>query len=882
MNRLKKSLSLLLSVVLAAGCISCVPFTAGAESANSAQKNTVSSSSAAAAADNELIVTFDENVSERKIEAVAESASAEVESITEIGAIKIAAVSTEQNMVQSAQELSENRYVQSVQPNYKYTPAADDPMISSDTYAMNQYQFEATHAMEAWSELESGTHGKTRVAVIDTGVDAAHEDLQKNLLLSAGKYTHFEYGEQMQASDDYDEADGHGTHVSGIIGATYGNNLGGAGLAAGHHNDLIELMCIGASADGYGLYTIDIVKAIAYAARNGAKVINLSFSSNTRDLVLDAAIRDAYYHDNVVFVGASGNEESDKISYPADLKEVISVTASGRDNAPTYYSNYGVEKDVAAPGNSIPSTLPGDDYGVLSGTSMASPVTAAIAALVLDANPNLTPAQVYNILCAGAKQPENVATRFDTTTGYGIIDAAAAVKAAKAARADTAVEQISVKSDEIEMFVGSIYGAEALVQPATALAPIHWSIEDNTIARIDAQTGNITALKAGTTVITASAGGKSVSQSLKVKPAVDVSNITVSGIPENGEMAAGYAVYLDIKVEPSNATYTDYYLESSNPNVLGAFEGGELIAFATGTATVSVKGADGTVYKQFTITVKNEAYEVAITSAPAWVMLGTTAKCTAKCLDAYGGENVANNAITYRSGNKNIFRVDAASGVITPVATGKAFVIASNAFSGEFDAKQITVVKTAYGSADYALKQTARTKDSITLSWNAIPVASGYKIERKDSASGAWKTVVTLAKNATTYRQIKLTAGKVYYYRVTAVADKKYSGKITASTAPACTTTPNYKLKQSAKTKTSITLSWSKVPDAAGYYVQYRTNTKAAWKNAKLVGAKTLKYTHTRLKANQTVYYRVLATYKVGTSVRYFEVSPSIKAKTAW
>ena len=191
------------------------------------------------------------------------------------------------------------------------------------------------------------------------------------------------------------------------------------------------------------------------------------------------------------------------------------------------------------------------------------------------------------------------------------------------------------------------------------------------------------------------------------------------------------------------------------------------------------------------------------------------------------------------------------------------------------------VVKASYAGADYGLKQTKRTKDSVTLSWNAIPVAASYTLERKDAPNGAWKTVSNSIRG-TSYRQIRLTAGKVYYYRVKANAVAGYAGKLNYSGAPACTTTPNYKLKQSAKTKTSITVKWDKVPDAASYYVQYRTSTAAAWKNLKLVNAKTLQYKHTGLKANKTVYYRVLATYKVGTAVRYFEVSPSIKAKTAY
>ena len=694
-------------------------------------------------------------------------------------------------MAQTAETLAQRREVQSVQPNYKYTPAALDPLMTEANDVNYQYQFEATKALAAWDTLESGTHAKTRVAVIDTGVDTLHEDLQENLIKKNGKYTQFAYGTQKTVDDDVDEEYGHGTHVSGIIGATFGNGKGGSGIASGHNNDLIEVLPVGSSADGYGLYTIDIVESIAYAVKSGAKVINMSFGSSVRDLVMNKAIQDAYYKNGVAFIAASGNEDNNGYSSPSDLKEVLSVNASNRYNEPTYYSNYGVEKDITAPGNAIMSTLPGDEYNVLSGTSMAAPVVTGIAGLVLDANPNLTPAQLYNILCASAKQPEDVNTRFDENSGYGIIDADAAVKAAKAASTAVAAESISVKSGRVSLHVGETYGAEALVQPASSLAAVTWSSEDESIVRIDAATGIMTGVATGETVITASASGKTVTQKVEVKPTVGVSDIKIDGIPASGELALDDFLTLSVQIEPEDATFTDYYLTSSN---------------------------------------------------------------------------------------KRSFTIDKTTGLLKPVAIGKAYVIAANPHSGEYTAVPVIIAKTSYAGADYALKQTKRTKDSVTLSWNSIPVASKYKIERKDSANGAWKTVTTVS--TTSYRQIRLSAGKVYYYRVTAIASG-YAGTIKPSNAPACTTTPNYKLKQSAKTKTSITLKWNKVPDAASYYVQYRTSTTAAWKNLKLVNAKTLQLKHSGLKANKTVYYRVLATYKVGTAVRYFEVSPAIKAKTA-
>ena len=182
MNRFKKGISVLLASVMAAGCITCVPFYSAAGNTDTAAKNAVASASAGDAAENELIVTFADNISDKKIEKTADAADASVESITDFGDVKIAHMNTEEGeMAQTAETLAQRREVQSVQPNYKYTPAALDPLMIEENDVNYQYQFDATKALAAWDTLESGTHAKTRVAVIDTGVDYNHEDLKDNI-----------------------------------------------------------------------------------------------------------------------------------------------------------------------------------------------------------------------------------------------------------------------------------------------------------------------------------------------------------------------------------------------------------------------------------------------------------------------------------------------------------------------------------------------------------------------------------------------------------------------------------------------------------------------------------------------------------------------------
>lgn len=196
----------------------------------------------------------------------------------------------------------------------------------------------------------------------------------------------------------------HGTHVSGIIAASRTNNVGINGIA-----DNVKIMVIRAVPDG-DEHDKDIANAIRYAVENGAKVINMSFgkSFSPQKKWVDDAVRLAESK-GVLLVHAAGNESNNLDStenYPNPyLKEEkrkvtnwITVGASGpsADNLAAYFSNYSAkEVDVFAPGSSIYSTVPGGNtYENESGTSMASPVVAGLAGLILSRFPDLSPAEV--------------------------------------------------------------------------------------------------------------------------------------------------------------------------------------------------------------------------------------------------------------------------------------------------------------------------------------------------------------------------------------------------------------------------------------------------------------------------------------------------------
>lgn len=202
----------------------------------------------------------------------------------------------------------------------------------------------------------------------------------------------------------------HGTHVSGIIGAERGNNLGMDGIA-----DNVALMEIRTVPGGGDEHDKDVALAIYYAVDHGAKVINMSFGkplSPNRDWV-EGALRYAEKKD-VLVVHAAGNDGADitaNPNYPTqyygrnnshEFNNIITVGASGAmpEDIVANFSNYGAKSvDIFAPGVEIYSTLPGkDNYGALSGTSMASPVVVGVAATIRSYYPELTAPEVKKIL----------------------------------------------------------------------------------------------------------------------------------------------------------------------------------------------------------------------------------------------------------------------------------------------------------------------------------------------------------------------------------------------------------------------------------------------------------------------------------------------------
>jgi subtilisin family serine protease len=245
------------------------------------------------------------------------------------------------------------------------------------------------------------------IAVIDTGVDAGHADLEGVV-----------FDEQNFTTGPLRDTKGHGTHVIGIIGARRNNAVGISGVCQSRR--IMSLKALGPY-DGPGYY-----RAIRYATDNGARVINLSLGGG-HDPTEETLIRRAINR-RVVVVAAMGNEfeEGNPTSYPAAIAGVISVGATTEVDRRASFSNTGPHIDLAAPGVNILSTVPTypselaetTDYDSWPGTSMATPFVAATAALILAKRPDATPAAVRRALTGGADRVPGQ-RGFNHEVGYG-------------------------------------------------------------------------------------------------------------------------------------------------------------------------------------------------------------------------------------------------------------------------------------------------------------------------------------------------------------------------------------------------------------------------------------------------------------------------------
>ncbi len=281
--------------------------------------------------------------------------------------------------------------------------------LNDERIGMQQY-LDQVNVKEAWNSVSAFPHQKVRVAVLDTGADINHPDLQNILNLDISRELLQDGSLGPLKGDDYANGGytgagiGHGTHVCGILAAESGNMQGIAGVGSCIDNSAIELMVVDIFSNVKTTSLANLISGMEYAASQGAKVINLSLgidAAKIDDTILRAECS-RLYNNQITLVCAAGNEgryDGGQISdVPSDYSSTIGVISVDENNARAGFSNYGTRKDIAAPGTRMFSTLKNGSYGYKEGTSMSTPVVSATAAMLYSLNPSLTTREVKRII----------------------------------------------------------------------------------------------------------------------------------------------------------------------------------------------------------------------------------------------------------------------------------------------------------------------------------------------------------------------------------------------------------------------------------------------------------------------------------------------------
>ena len=330
--------------------------------------------------------------------------------------------SGEDKVLEAVAALNNSGAVEIAEPNYyfniDFTP--NDPYYTSSSTAYN-YHLSKVDAKSAWN-MDIDCSG-VEVAVIDTGILADHVDLSENIWTNPKEtaddnkdndkngYKDDIHGWDFACSDNEPEdTQGHGTHVSGIVSAVTNNGKGVASLAGGTGNSdgakIVPLKFMHYENGQYdsGGSSSEVISAINYINTMNIPIANCSFGGPYNSEAISEAITACK---NTLFVCAAGNDGSAEYNYPASYgyDNTLAVAASTSSDGLAYFSNYGSQVEIAAPGYMIYSTAYNgtSEYKSMSGTSQATPLVASAAAVIKAKYPDMTPSELKTALIKGSE-----------------------------------------------------------------------------------------------------------------------------------------------------------------------------------------------------------------------------------------------------------------------------------------------------------------------------------------------------------------------------------------------------------------------------------------------------------------------------------------------
>ena len=817
----------------------------------------------------------------------------------------------------------------------------DDPMYP---YQWNMRSAAGgSWADTAWDLATNHGAGVT-VAVIDTGV--AYEDY--NGTLGAYQQTFHQAPDLAAASfvapwdfvnnDAHPNDDqGHGTHVAGTIAENTNNGYGMAGVA--YAATIMPVKALDYQGSGTDA---DVVESIYYAVDHGARIISMSLGFPgtglpdgngdvcTEIVGLGAALQYAHDH-GVVVVAAAGNDGDSSPLCPAAFPTVISVAATRYDGGISSYSNRGAQ--ISAPGGEPMLDQNGDGYGdgilqetfcydgiimlllnrygdfcdvYYSGTSMATPHVAGTAALLLGENPSLTVDQVQNLLYSTAR--DNGSPGFDSTYGWGNVDAAAAVASllGLAVPQPTPMAGLDAPTNAVASAVSS------------SRIDITWS--DNATAeagyKLERSTDGVTF----TLLATLPADRTSYSNANLLAATTYYYRMRAF----NGPDASGYggpvsATTLPPPAAPTNLTATA--VSSSRINLAwtdnATNEAGFWVERSTngsGFSAIAIVGANVTSFSltnlpaSTTYWFRVRAYEgpnysgysntaqAATQPAPAAPTNLTATAVTSAQVNLAWTDNAANEAgfkVERSTDGVNFTQVatavaNATTYASTGLAPGTAYTFRVRAYDGQNNS--------AYSNAALATTQPAPAAPTnltaavvstsrVNLTWTDNSTnEAGFKVERSTDGVN-FTQVAIVAANSTSYASTGLLAGTTYTFRVRAYDGPNHSAySNTASATTAAGPGDPTDLTATAVSSSRITLTWSdNSTNEAGFWIERSTNG-VTFSAIAIAGVNASSYSVTGLTAATAYWFRVRAyestNYSAYTNLAQATTQPAPAAPT--
>ena len=361
------------------------------------------------------------------------------------------------NPIYIAKQINKLEGIEWAEPKYLYetTYTPNDPIYNGSDLLKYQH-LQIINASDAW-DITTGSEDVI-IAIVDTGVDWDHPDLADNIWINPleikdnlfdddgngyiDDVVGWDFGGDIGTGDNDPNEDNpdHGTHVAGLASAVTDNGVGIASIGFKS-----KLMCVKTSrddlrSDGNPLIAYGY-EGIKYAADNGADIINCSWGGYSYSNFAQSIIEEAVSK-GALIIAAAGNDNSEEFFYPASYKGVLSVAATNSSDQKASWSNYGTLVDVTAPGLNIYSTWYNDTYDTKSGTSMAAPITAGLAALTISSFPDFTPLQIAEQIRVNSTPIDQLNLNYENKIGYGRINALSSV---------TNTNSKSVRISEIEL-----------------------------------------------------------------------------------------------------------------------------------------------------------------------------------------------------------------------------------------------------------------------------------------------------------------------------------------------------------------------------------------------------------------------------------------------